>query len=85
MVDRKAVLDRELMARAASGWRTESRGEFQATVVKGKRPSHLLHLVLSVLTAGVWLIVWLLVGLLGGEKRRMVTVDDDGGVTVQKI
>lgn len=43
----------------------------QANVMAtGTAPNHLLHLVLSVLTAGIWLIVWLLVaaGKVGGYR-----------------
>lgn len=28
-----------------------------------KKTSHILHLILSVLTGGVWLVVWLLIGI----------------------
>lgn len=30
------------------------------------KPNHILHLLLSVLTAGVWLIVWFLIAVRGG-------------------
>jgi hypothetical protein len=50
----------------------------QAVLVTGHRPNHLLHLILSVLTLGLWLIVWLIVALAGGEKRKTVTVAPDG-------
>ena len=36
------------------------------------RPNHILHLLLSVVTAGLWLIVWLFVG--AGEKKATCTV-----------
>jgi hypothetical protein len=48
--------------------------------VKGHRPNHILHLILSIITLGIWLIVWVLVGLFGGETRRTITVQPDGGV-----
>lgn len=83
--ERTAVLDRELQKRGASGWRTESRGQFQATVVKGRRPSHLLHLILSVLTLGLWLVVWLVLALLRRERRALLTVDAFGNVQQQKV
>lgn len=40
------------------------------TMVTGTKPNHVLHLVLSILTAGIWLIVWLLVsiGKMGGYR-----------------
>jgi hypothetical protein len=40
------------------------------TLAIGTKPNHLLHLVLSICTAGVWLVVWLLVaiGKIGGYR-----------------
>lgn len=37
-----------------------------------ERPNHILHLLLSVLLLGLWLIVWFLVTL--GEKKAACTV-----------
>ena len=34
---------------------------------------HWLHLVLSILTGGLWLIVWLIVGLRNAAKQEVVT------------
>lgn len=36
---------------------------------KQKKTSHLLHLVLSVLTLGVWLPIWLLVAISNGSDN----------------
>lgn len=83
--ERKAALDRVLMTKGAEGWRTESRGEFQATLAKGKPVNHVLHVILAVLSLGLWLPVWLLVVILGGLKRRMVMVDDFGNVQEQGV
>ncbi len=32
-----------------------------------QKPSHLLHLFLSIITVGVWLVVWLLLALFAGK------------------
>ena len=57
------------------GWRVESRTETQAVIVKGRRPNHILHLILTILTLGVWAIVWLMVAAFGGEKRKTLSQD----------
>jgi hypothetical protein len=44
----------------------------KATMHLVARPNHILHLLLSVVTAGLWIIVWLLVGL--KEKKATCTV-----------
>jgi hypothetical protein len=59
-------------------YRVESQSN-QAVLVRGRPPNHQLHLILSVTTGGFWaLFVWLPVAIFGGEKRRTVTVRDDG-------
>ena len=55
------------------GWRVESQAENQAVLVKGRRPNHILHLLLSVVTGGIWLPIWILVAMTGGEKRKVVS------------
>lgn len=55
------------------GWRVESRSPTQAVVVKGRRTNHLLHLILTLVTLGVWAIVWILIAIFGGEKRKVLT------------
>ena len=47
-------------------------------MVTGHRPNNVLHLILSIVTLGLWLIVWLIVALAGGEKRKVLTVDEYG-------
>jgi hypothetical protein len=67
--ERREVLNRELQKYGAMGWRTESRSEYQATIARGKQISHVLHLLLTIITFGTWLLVWALIGILGGVKR----------------
>ena len=48
-------------------------------LVKGKRISHVLHLLLGVVTcAAWWVFVWLPLCLFGGEKRITVALDGAG-------
>ncbi len=83
--ERKAILDSTLQVWGARGWRIENRSDFQATVAKGKEVSHLLHLFLTLITLGIWLIFWLVLGVAGGVRRRLVTVDEFGNVVEQKL
>jgi len=76
--ERKALLAHVISNRVHEGWRVESQSDYQAVMVRGHRPNHILHLILSIITLGVWLIVWLLVAAWGGEKRRTLTVDEYG-------
>ena len=59
--------------------------DYQAILVKGHRPNHLLHLVLTIVTLGVWGIVWLGVIAFGGEKRMSASVDEWGNTNIQYL
>lgn len=83
--ERKALLARTVQAQVAAGGRVESQSDFQAVIVKGKPVNHVLQLILTVVTLGLWVFVWIGLALFGGEKRSMVTVDEFGNVSVQKI
>lgn len=66
---------------ARSRGRIESVTPYSAVVVTGQRVNHILHLLVSVLLCGLWLPVWLVLGLSGGEKRYVLSVDPCGNVT----
>ncbi len=74
---------KELLAAAVAhdvhrGWRVESQTDFQAVLAKGHRPNHLLHLILTLVTLGIWVIVWILVAATNREKRHVITINEYG-------
>jgi hypothetical protein len=81
--ERKALLAQAVANWVHKGWRVESQTDFQAVMVKGHRPNHILHLILTIITLGIWAIVWILLTLLGGEKRAVVSVDEYGNTLAQ--
>ncbi len=83
--ERKQLLARTLQTEVAQGARIESQSDYQAVTVKGHRINNTLHLILTIVTFGLWGIVWIVLAFTGGEKRSMVTVDDYGNVMVQKL
>jgi hypothetical protein len=83
--ERKELLARTVAGQVAGGARVESQSDFQAVLVRGKSVNHVLHLLLSVFTIGLWVFVWIALAIFGGEKRSMVTVDEYGNVAVQKV
>lgn len=83
--ERKALLANTLQGQVARGGRIESQGDFQAVVVRGHRPNHLLHFLIGIFTLGLWWIVWFFIAIFGGEKRQMLSVDEFGNTFVQKV
>jgi hypothetical protein len=83
--ERKQLLARALQTQIAQGARIESQSDFQAVVVKGKHINHVLHLIITLFTFFLWGIVWLILAVTGGEKRSIVSVDEYGNVSVQKV
>jgi hypothetical protein len=65
--------------------RIESFSDLSAVVVIGKPVNHLLHLVATVLTLGIWSLIWLILVLTAGEKRELVRVTESGDVTIQEM
>jgi hypothetical protein len=77
--ERSLILQRELAIRTTVGWRVELLTPTSATVVRyPPRANHALHPVLSVITCGLWLPIWLLVAIIDGSRsvrRQIVMVD----------
>jgi hypothetical protein len=53
-------------------------------IVKGSKTSHVLHLILTLVTAGLWAIVWIALAIFGGEKRTVIDVDAYGNTNIQR-
>lgn len=82
---RQENLNRAIQAELTRGGRIESQTGSSAVLVRGNRVNHILHLLLTVLTLGFWVIVWLIVSAAGGERRRVVNADEFGNVTTQDV
>ena len=74
--ERKEILDTELAAHIRRGWKVESQSEFMVAVVWGKPVNHVLHLIVSLVTFGLWLPIWVILALAQGEKRKTIQVDE---------
>ena len=83
--ERKELLARTLQGQIASGARIESQSDFQAVIVKGKPVNNVLQLILTVVTFFLWAPIWIALVIFGGEKRSMVSVDEYGNASVQKV
>jgi hypothetical protein len=82
----RAFMLQDYLARCVTnGARVELQlSPFDAQVAwpKGKGPNHILHLLLTLFTFGLWLPVWMIIGLVGPSPatRFVVAVDEWGQV-----
>lgn len=82
---RRAILLDEVQRCQAYGHDLVADHGLSVIMKRGHRPNHVLHLILSVLTLGVWaVLVWLPIGLFGGEQRYVLRVDEHGQVARSK-
>jgi hypothetical protein len=77
---RKSMLAQAVASEVARGARVESHTDYQAVLVRGKRVNHVLHLILSLVTLFFWVPVWIILAVVGGEKRTVLGVDDWGHI-----
>jgi hypothetical protein len=80
--ERKELLATAVANEIRQGWRVESQTDYQAVIVKGNRPNHLLHLLLTLFTLGLWAIVWIAIVALGGEKHGFIRIDEFGNTNL---
>lgn len=83
--ERKEALARQVQAEVAKGWRVESTGDYQVEMVKGKPVNHLLHLILTLVTVFMWVVIWVLLAMFGGESRLLLIVDEFANVSRQHV
>jgi hypothetical protein len=80
--ERKALLAQAIANWVHGGWRVETQTDYQAVMARGHRPHHILHL--TIITVGLWAIVWILVTVLSGEKRAVIQIDEYGNTLAQR-
>ena len=76
--ERKAILEKRIVFEVARGARLTYQGEFEAVFELGKRPNHILHLLLSIVTFGIWLLVWLIISMGSGVQSYTLSIDKFG-------
>lgn len=78
---RYAVLQQELIQVVGNGARVEAQWPpDRAIICWPANVNHVVHAILSLLTAGLWLFVWLLIAITTKPRRLLLTVDPGGRV-----
>jgi len=76
--ERAEIMTQTVFELQANGFKLVTREPTRAVFVHGKNPNHVLHLLLSLISLGFWIPIWLLITLGVKEKNRVVTVDENG-------
>ena len=79
-VRQRRVLAEAVTREVQRGNRVESQSDYQAVLVSATKVNHLLHLILSIITAGLWIPIWLLVAVVNQGSRTVLTVDENGNL-----
>jgi len=80
---RKKLLERFATTEIARGSRLISQTDESVVLEYGKRPNHILHLLLSIVTLGFWLLVWLILAFSMNIKRKTYTINEYGVIREQ--
>lgn len=80
---RRMILQQVIGSELRGDTRVMHQADTWAVLASGQRVNHILHAILSLFLCGLWLPVWLLVGLTSGERRRTYWVDEWGEVQVR--
>lgn len=80
---------RQLMSQAVAkevadgGWRVESQTDYHTVLAKGGRTNHILHLILTIFTCGLWSLAWLLIAHVNRRQSLVLRVDEYGNFSRQ--
>lgn len=84
---RKSRLATAVQQEVSRGGRVESQADFSALIRYGKPVNHVLHLILTLLTFGFWVIVWIIAAIVSANNNKAISllVDDFGQVLRQEL
>lgn len=83
--ERRRLLSQQLAVMEQEGKRIVFHGDYQAIVADGTPVNHILHLMLSFFTIGLWAIIWIIDISFHKESKELVRVDSKGNVTVSDL
>jgi len=78
---RKEILRNFVVGKVANGYRVELQDDFSAVLISGKGPNHILHLLLSIITFGFWILIWVLLAITSKEQRSLYKINDYGVIS----
>lgn len=87
--ERSERLSRMISSKSLEGYTVVDRNDREATAVLalgGKPVNHVLHLIISLVTCGLWAVVWLLLIITARKEQRIrISVDQYGNLIEEKV
>lgn len=80
--DTRAILDDAIAKCTRDGWTVLFRSDTEAVLEMPAHVNHAGHAIASLLTAGLWLIVWLFAAIGTKPIRRTIRVGPDGEIQI---
>lgn len=77
---RAAIMHQVLSDLTFRGYRVEHADGWRAVIRYGSPINHVVHILLTVFTCGFWLPIWIIIMVVGGEKRRHIHIDEYGNL-----
>ncbi len=75
--ERLEILNQVVLSYASRGYALSYKDEQAVTAVIKKKASinNTLHIILSLVTCGFWLMIWLIMALLNMNKEKVITIN----------
>jgi hypothetical protein len=87
--ERAERLSRIVSAKSLEGYVVIDRNDRDATAVlsrPGKEVNHVLHVLITIFTCGLWLIPWLVMGVTKKKEERLrVSIDSYGNLLEERM
>ena len=81
----KLTYEEAVANRINHGWRIVSETRTDTLMAKGERINHLVHILLTVISVGIWGIYYGLRLIFGGLKQVRITKDSKGNARVKQV
>jgi hypothetical protein len=84
---RKSRLATAVQQEVARGGRVESQSDYSAVIRFGKPVNHVLHLILTLISFGLWAVVWIAAAIASAANNKTVSLmaDEYGQVLRQEL
>ena len=79
--ERREIFKKFVDEQVVRGGKIEREDEYSAVIQFGGKPNHILHLLLSLVTFGLWLIVWFFIAISSKNYRILYSIDSKGVVS----